>query len=505
MKKILSLLLAICLLFCLAACGKNNNVSTAESNPTIKDSSAENDESTSNGCTHSYNESIVEREATCQHEGAKSRTCKKCGFIETEIIKQLEHTIVVDNGKKSTCTELGLKDGKHCSVCNYVIQAQEPILATGHTYDHNKDETCNICGFKRILNCKHQNQITVKGKSPSCTASGFSDGKICKDCETLIKQQVSIAAKGHKWGDWRTIKEATAISEGISQRKCGNCSATENKTIAKKEHYIKLSKTNITVEEGLQSEKIGIEFSVQNIKDTHMVFSQSNEIVGISWKSTLKDGFYITGNKAGTTVLTITNLDMPGASATLHITVTPKTAVQGITLNKTHIDGKIGKAYELNANITPSNAQVQYVKWTSSNEKVATIFPPNMNKNIMVNAVGEGTATITATTYDGNFVATCTITVSAIPVQGIEITTSIKMNYYKGETLQLKYRITPYDATNQKVTWTSSNTEIATVDSNGLVTFIKGIVAKNVVIKVTTEDGKYSDYVTLYCVPDKIE
>lgn len=548
MKRILVLLLAVCILFSLSACNKeiqDNNSSADDLNSSVTETS----QSVLGDCTHIYEEWIVQREATCQQDGAKSRICKNCNYVETEILKQLEHTIVVDKGKSATCTNNGFKDGKHCSACNSVIVAQEPILATGHTYDNNKDKTCNSCKFKRILNCKHQNQFTVKGQVATCTSSGFTDGKMCKDCETIITKQETVAAKGHtattdkavsptctktglttgkhcsacnyiiepqsivnatghNWGDWKVIKDSTATTEGTSQRKCNNCSATESKSIAKKEYSIKLSKTQITVEEGLESEKIGIDFSVSDIKDYHVSFSQTNEIVGISWNASLEDGFYVRGNKPGTTTITITNSDMPGASATLKVTVTPKTTVEGISLDQTHIDGKVGYAYHVIATITPANAQEKYVTWKSSNENVATVFAPAMqSQEASISAVGVGTATITATTYDGGFVASCNITVTAIPIERIEITTSTKLNYYKGETLQLNYRILPYDATdrNQKVIWSSDNTEIATVDSNGLITFIKGIAFTNVTITVTTADGKYTDYVRLYCVPDKTD
>lgn len=236
-----------------------------------------------------------------------------------------------------------------------------------------------------------------------------------------------------------------------------------------------------------------------------MTFNVSDEsIANVVWENSIKDGIYIYGQKAGKTTITITDFDEPGAIATLNVTVTPKTRVKAISLDKNHIEGKIGKSYDILATITPDNAQEKYIHWTSSNENVATVGWAGGNSSIgIVKTVGTGTATITAKTLDGGYIAQCTVNVTTIPVEGIEITTRAKMNYYKGEKIQLEYRITPYDATNQKVTWKSDNTDIATVDSNGLVTFINGIKYKNVHITVTTNDGKFTDTIGLYCVPEQ--
>ena len=62
---------------------------------------------------------------------------------------------VVVAGKAPTCTETGLTEGKHCSVCNAVLVAQEVIPAKGHQYDDEYDAECNVCGFIR--------DVTVKG------------------------------------------------------------------------------------------------------------------------------------------------------------------------------------------------------------------------------------------------------------------------------------------------------------------------------------------------------
>lgn len=79
--------------------------------------------------------------------------------------------------------------------------------------------------------------------------------------------------------------------------------------------------------------------------------------------------------------------------------------VEGISLDKTNLNLKKGSSYTLNATITPSNATNKLITWTSDNENIVTVLDGK------VTAKEVGTATITATTQDGNYSATCKITV----------------------------------------------------------------------------------------------
>ena len=82
-------------------------------------------------------------------------------------------------------------------------------------------------------------------------------------------------------------------------------------------------------------------------------------------------------------------------------------AVTGVTLDKSEVSITVGKTATLTATITPSNATNKNVSWTSSDEGVATV------ENGVVTAVAEGSATITVTTEDGKYSASCEVTVSA--------------------------------------------------------------------------------------------
>jgi len=160
-----------------------------------------------------------------------------------------------------------------------------------------------------------------------------------------------------------------------------------------------------------------------------------------------------------------------------------KVKATGITLRSTSVNIMPGAKYSLTPEVIPSNASDPTILFTSSNTDVATVSSTGM-----VTAVGEGTATITAKTKDGsNIKKTCKVTVS-YPVSSVTLDkTTAKLAV--GKTLTLKATINPSYATNQVVTWKSSNTKIATVSSSGVITAKK---AGTVNITVTTKDGKFT-------------
>ena len=115
-------------------------------------------------------------------------------------------------------------------------------------------------------------------------------------------------------------------------------------------------------------------------------------------------------------------------------------------------------------------------------------------QNGVVTANSVGTATITVTTEDGNKTATCQVTVEEQPVQIIHVE-EVSLNKEKdtleiGNTTNLNASITPSDATNQKIIWTSSNPDVATVNDYGV---IKALKEGTTIITATSEDGNISD------------
>ncbi|QNO16540.1 Ig-like domain-containing protein [Alkalicella caledoniensis] len=150
----------------------------------------------------------------------------------------------------------------------------------------------------------------------------------------------------------------------------------------------------------------------------------------------------------------------------------------GVTLSKSSLSLDVGQSERLTATVTPANATNKNINWRSSNTNVATV-----DSNGNVKAVGPGSANISATTQSGNKVATASVNVTA-RVTGVSIqgNSTILIN----TSNNLTANITPSNANNKKVTWSSSDTSVATVDNNGRVT---GVKAGEATITVITEEG----------------
>ena len=176
-------------------------------------------------------------------------------------------------------------------------------------------------------------------------------------------------------------------------------------------------------------------------------------------------------------------------SKELSITISAATSVSvtGVTLNKTSTELTVGQSETLTAAVEPSNATNKNVTWSSSAESVATV------EDGKVTAVGAGEATITVTTEDGNKTATCAVTVAAatVPVTGVTLSQTQESLYSNRtpNTLTLTATVAPDNATNKAVTWSTSNSTVATVDANGLIT---AVAPGTAAITVTTTDGSFT-------------
>ena len=220
---------------------------------------------------------------------------------------------------------------------------------------------------------------------------------------------------------------------------------------------VTLSKTQLNLEVGDVSEKLVATVAPENATDKTVTWTSSNESV-----ATVKDGV-VAAKKDGSAIITAT---AGGKSATCTVTVSVKNIpVKSISLNKSSAIIEVGSTEVLTAEIDPFNATNATVNWTSSDESVAT------DSGGAVNALKAGTTNITATA--GGKSAKCVVTVkqTVVKVTGITVTPS-EIEIEEDETYPLSYTITPSDATDKTVTWTSSDESVATV-SKGVVTAVK--------------------------------
>ena len=174
-------------------------------------------------------------------------------------------------------------------------------------------------------------------------------------------------------------------------------------------------------------------------------------------------------------------------------------SVESVSLNSQTGELRVGEQTTLIATITPDNATNKSVTWKSDNTEAATV------ENGVVTAVGEGKANITVTTVDGNKTATCEITVlpeepepEVINVENVTLN-SQNEELKIGDTVTLVATITPSNATNKNVTWSSDNTNVATVN-NGVV---RAVGEGSANITVTTVDGNKTATCMITVLPEE--
>lgn len=197
------------------------------------------------------------REAGCVTTGEVQYTCQNCNEVKTETIPAKGHTIVTDKGVTPTCTQSGLTEGKHCSVCNEVLRKQKKLAPKKHhaVTDKAVEATCSKEGLTEGKHCSVCNQVLVeqkkvrkkrhvlqkkKGTPATCTEYGWTDRIFCTVCNTVTQRRVRIAPLGHKIVTDPAV-EATCTQSGLTEGKhCSVCKEviTEQKVIPAKGHTI---------------------------------------------------------------------------------------------------------------------------------------------------------------------------------------------------------------------------------------------------------------------------
>jgi uncharacterized protein YjdB/Leucine-rich repeat (LRR) protein len=190
------------------------------------------------------------------------------------------------------------------------------------------------------------------------------------------------------------------------------------------------------------------------------------------------------GDIAGKATITVTTVDGE-FSASCVVTVT--IPVSGVTLSPTTLNLVAGETGNLSAALLPVDATNKSVTWSSDNPAVARVTVAHVSDVCIVRAINAGTATITVTTEEGNFTATCLVTVTgeAIPVSSVSVSPS-SLALKVGESRNVTATVLPADATNKAITWSSDNPDVATVNNAGKVT---GLAVGTATITVSTEDG----------------
>ena len=240
---------------------------------------------------------------------------------------------------------------------------------------------------------------------------------------------------------------------------------------------ISLNESTINMEIG-ESETLEATVLPENATDKSVTWTSEDPTI-----ATVEDGVVTAVAEGHTTIIATGSDGITWAGCSVYVT-DPNPSVKSVSLNESTLEIDLGENSTLTATVMPYNAVDKSVTWESSDTDVATVA------NGVITAVGVGETTIKVTTVDGGFTATCIVTVvdNSIHVTGVSFendTETIEQN----DTITLVPIIAPTNATNTNVTWESSDTDVATVNSNGVVT---GVMPGEATITVTTEDGSFT-------------
>lgn len=202
----------------------------------------------------------------------------------------------------------------------------------------------------------------------------------------------------------------------------------------------------------------------------------------------------VVGERVGTTIVTVSTVDGDFlAQATINV-IDDVIPVTSVSVTPTETNLVLNGTLVLEATVLPADATNKDITWTSADPTIVEV-----DENGELLGISFGTTVITVTTVDGGFTTLSTVTVvenSQINVTGIQLNVT-SANIEIGQTQLLEATITPTNATNSLVIWSSEDSAIVSVDSNGE---ILGVAAGTAVVSATTEDGTFIAQATITVV-----
>ena len=257
------------------------------------------------------------------------------------------------------------------------------------------------------------------------------------------------------------VEVATVENGVIYALKGGEIEVTAKSGDIKETVKVKINEEKVEPKFMLNQTSIGLNvgesytLSVNN--DTKVTWTSSDSSIAI----VDSNGKVVAKAEGSTTIIATDN---SGYKVECGVTVSKSTQQSDvITLNTSAVAINVGDSIRLYETVTPSN-NVSGVTWSSSDSKIATVV------NGEVKGVSAGTATITATLANGSH-AECVVTVSTKVIKAALVKLNANsMTLKVGASNQLLATVLPSNTTNKTISWTSSNNDIAVVDSKGKVT-----------------------------------
>lgn len=298
---------------------------------------------TVNALGHVYGEWKLIKEATCTEKGSQSKECSRCKNLYIEEIEEAAHTVVIDEAKEATCTEDGLTEGSHCSVCQKKLVEQQIVPAHGHIWDEG---------------------IVVQEES--CTSQGIKN-HVCTKCDAT-KKEISTEL-GHDYSTkWMVDKKATMSSNGSKSKHCTRCDEKTSVTTIYKASTVKLSTAIFVYNGKMRSPGIVV-------KD-----SKGNTIGTANYTVTKPSG----RKNVGKYTYKITFKNQYSGTKSLKLTINPKgTSISSLTKGSKAFTVKWKKQSAKMAASRITGYQIQYAankKFTNPKSKLVTGYNSTSKK-----------------------------------------------------------------------------------------------------------------------------
>lgn len=402
-----------------------------------------------------------------------------------------------DSGYGSMCNEAVLNSGDVLNVFFYNDTAgysDEYLYFDSIACDimAKKDFILNVKGFKAAWGeeASAQKDITVelRDSEGKTVATGTTDenGNVTLNApaegtytaaivktpyEYYIPVDAKVVAKAHEhsYTTWKKVSSATVFAPEKQESTCDFCGEKTTKTVGEKlTPTVKLTATKLALKT-----KQSVTVRATGLAKGDYVKSWTSSKKSVATVD--KNGKITATSKEETAVITVTLASKKTAKVTVTVKMIRTTKLTKVpkTLSLT-----TGKKYTLKPVVTPSNSQ-EKVTYKSSNTKIATVSSTGV---ITAKKVGK----VTITVQSGKQKATVTLTVKKAPALKAIKNVPTKKTITKGKTYTLKPQLYPSGAI-AKITYTSSNKSVATVDSKGKITAKKKGTAV-----ITVKAGKFT-------------
>ena len=199
---------------------------------------------------HSFTDYVPDNNGSCTAAGTETAVCDNgCGKTDIRTVAGTGegHTEVVDAAVAPSCTETGLTEGSHCSVCGEVLVEQEVVEAAGHQYDDGVTVTvpdcnhagatrftCEVCGdsYEEADSPFGHEVVSYASVAATCTANGYTGGSYCSRCGSVITARTVVPAVGHSWNAGVVTTQPTYYNTGVRTYTCArDASHTYTETI----------------------------------------------------------------------------------------------------------------------------------------------------------------------------------------------------------------------------------------------------------------------------------